>query len=44
MANFLVLIVGNWKPLFSLAKSIGLIFLPNIELIDIKRQLVSKNF
>jgi len=44
MANFLVLIFGGSPPQFSLARSVGLIFLANLGLIDIKAKLVGKNF
>jgi len=36
MARFLALISGLFYPLFCLARSVRLVFLPNIYLIDIK--------
>jgi hypothetical protein len=44
MARFLPLITGHFKPMVSLARSVRLTFLGNIELIDIKWEVVRKYF
>ncbi len=44
LARFLALIAGHFRPLFSLARSVRVVFLPNIYLIDIKWSVVGKFF
>jgi hypothetical protein len=44
MARFLPLITGHFKPMASLTRSVRLTFLGNIELIDIKWEVVRKYF